>query len=57
MIKTSLIIRNKIQENNKTLKELEGYHMKYMKKQEVCIVFLIILSSNDWYGAQSCYLS
>lgn len=28
-------IREKIQENIKTLKELEALHMKYMKKQEV----------------------
>lgn len=34
-ILSSLLYRDKIQENTKTLKELEALHMKYMKTQEV----------------------
>lgn len=32
-----ITIREKIQEDNITLKELEDMHGKYMKRQEVCI--------------------
>lgn len=31
------ISREKIQDNSKTLKELESVHNKYMKRQQVCI--------------------
>lgn len=32
------IFRDKIRENNKTMKDLEALHTKCMKKQEVCIL-------------------
>ncbi|KAF5961825.1 hypothetical protein HYC85_003034 [Camellia sinensis] len=53
------IEREKIRENNKTLKELEALHMKYMKKQEVCntsiyCFYVKILMRNLTSGLRHC---
>lgn len=39
----AILFRLKIQENHITLKELEALHMKYMKRQEVCSLYIHVI--------------
>lgn len=37
---STYLSREKIQGNNRKLKELESVHNKYMRRQEVCIIVI-----------------